>query len=262
MLAEGILYYVAGAGSIIFTGVFIIPIFYCLKSISVYEYFEHRFDSRLLRRMTCVLFLLATSFYMAVALYSPAVAIATVTRTWWPVWVIVIGCVCVAYTAVGGLKAVVWTDTLQAAFMYAGIGTMIVVGTRDAGGLARLWQIATDTGRLRPLWAHIDATPLQYNSVWISIVGGFCYMLCGYGTNQMALQRYGAMATLNQARIVVAITVPSLSNLFCIDFQPTSSWCPCAASSAWSCSPTSTTSAIRSRRRDAQRSGRFDPISL
>lgn len=37
------------------------------------------------------------------------------------------------YTSIGGLKAVVWTDTIQAFFMYLGIGVVIVKGVVDGG---------------------------------------------------------------------------------------------------------------------------------
>lgn len=40
---------------------------------------------------------------------------------------------CVIYTSIGGLKAVVWTDTIQAIFMYLGVGIMIVKGVIDSG---------------------------------------------------------------------------------------------------------------------------------
>jgi Na+/proline symporter len=37
------------------------------------------------------------------------------------------------YTAIGGIKAVIWTDTLQAFFLIFGLGMLIIKGTMDAG---------------------------------------------------------------------------------------------------------------------------------
>jgi Na+/proline symporter len=45
----------------------------------------------------------------------------------------IIGCVCTIYTSIGGIKAVVWTDTVQAFFMYLGIAIMIGKGIADSG---------------------------------------------------------------------------------------------------------------------------------
>ena len=39
------------------------------------------------------------------------------------------------YTSVGGIKAVIWTDTLQSFFIYLGLTILIVKGTIDSGEL-------------------------------------------------------------------------------------------------------------------------------
>lgn len=43
------------------------------------------------------------------------------------------GAVCTLYTTLGGLKAVVWTDTIQAVFMYGGLITLIVKAVYEIG---------------------------------------------------------------------------------------------------------------------------------
>lgn len=52
---------------------------------------------------------------------------------WLAVWVT--GSVCIFYTSIGGLKAVVWTDTLQIIFMFAGFLSIIVEGAIHFDGL-------------------------------------------------------------------------------------------------------------------------------
>ncbi|VDK52581.1 unnamed protein product [Anisakis simplex] len=76
---------ITGSVAIIFSAIFFLPIFYKLKMTSVYEYFEIRFDSKLLRRIGSLLFLFNTLAYMAVVMYAPAVALVQVTKsTLWP----------------------------------------------------------------------------------------------------------------------------------------------------------------------------------
>jgi len=60
-----------------------------------------------------MLFITSTLVYLAVVLYAPATALSGVSQfeTW--VFVVTVGCVCTFYTAIGGLKAVVWTDAFQ-----------------------------------------------------------------------------------------------------------------------------------------------------
>lgn len=47
-------------------GFFFIPIFFKLKFINSYEYFEHRFQSRALRHLATFMFMVTTLVYMAV----------------------------------------------------------------------------------------------------------------------------------------------------------------------------------------------------
>ncbi len=59
--------------------IFFVPIFYKYRPTSIYEYFEHRFDSRLLRQLSAAIFLCNSIFYMSIVLYAPSVALSGVT---------------------------------------------------------------------------------------------------------------------------------------------------------------------------------------
>ncbi len=48
----------------------------------------------------------------------------------------------------GGMKAVLWADTLQCGVMLAGQLTVVIQGALRAGGIQRVWRIAGDGGRL------------------------------------------------------------------------------------------------------------------
>ena len=47
----------------------------------------------------------------------------------------------------GGMKAVVWTDTIQAFIMLAGLLLVCIMGSAKAGGPAYVYQTAKDIGR-------------------------------------------------------------------------------------------------------------------
>uniref|UniRef100_A0A7E4VLP0 Sodium-coupled monocarboxylate transporter 2 n=1 Tax=Panagrellus redivivus TaxID=6233 RepID=A0A7E4VLP0_PANRE len=201
--------FIPGAISFLISGYFFVPIFYKLQFTSVYEYMEVRYDSRLLRRVGSSLFLISTLFYMAVVLYAPSVALVGVTDL--PLWpfILAVGAVSTIYTAIGGIKAVIWTDTLQAVFMYIGLGTLLIKGVSDAGGLANIFELAERTGHMSDSVFKFDPTPFQYDSFWIIILGGVLHWTCFYGLNQMALQRYCSMPSLRHARVVMTCTVPA-----------------------------------------------------
>jgi Na+/proline symporter len=48
----------------------------------------------------------------------------------------------------GGLKAVVWTDTVQSFAMILGVVAVTVLGTMDVGGVDVVLQRAADSNRL------------------------------------------------------------------------------------------------------------------
>ncbi len=62
----------------------------------------------------------------------------------------------------GGLKAVVWTDSLQAILMYSGIFGLIIKSLNNPkiGGIGHVFSLAIDSGRLTDL-ARIDPNPAQ-----------------------------------------------------------------------------------------------------
>lgn len=48
----------------------------------------------------------------------------------------------------GGMKAVLWTDTLQLLIMFAGLFTMVIAGMIHAGGVADIYNVNKISGRL------------------------------------------------------------------------------------------------------------------
>lgn len=56
--------------------------------------------------------------------------------------------ICIFYTTVGGLKAVVWTDTLQFLLMIGGVIAVTILGLMETGGFTNVWETADAGGRL------------------------------------------------------------------------------------------------------------------
>ncbi|XP_010788812.1 sodium-dependent multivitamin transporter [Notothenia coriiceps] len=127
-----------------------IPVFYRLRLSSAYEYLELRFN-KTVRICGTVTFIFQMVIYMGVVLYAPALALNAVTGI--DLWgaVLAMGLVCTLYTALGGLKAVIWTDVFQTVVMFAGQLAVIVVGANQAGGIAEVWRKATNGSRIAGL---------------------------------------------------------------------------------------------------------------
>lgn len=103
-------------------------------------------------------------------IYTPAVALETATGLdkWAAVWLT--GGVCIFYTSIGGLKAVVWTDTFQISIMLAGFVAIIVKGAVDFDGFDKI----VDTYRAgeRSVWDDFQFDPRYRHTFWSIVIGG------------------------------------------------------------------------------------------
>lgn len=48
----------------------------------------------------------------------------------------------------GGLKAVVWSDTVQFSVTVSGLFTVLVLGILSVGSVEEVWRISSEGGRL------------------------------------------------------------------------------------------------------------------
>lgn len=55
---------------------------------------------------------------------------------------------CIFYTTIGGLKAVVWADTLQFVVTLCTFFCLLIMGTISAGGFSEIWERARQGDRL------------------------------------------------------------------------------------------------------------------
>lgn len=124
-----------------------LPVFYENNISNCNEYLEYRF-SPAIRKIITALYILTSILIAPVTIYIPSLAFSQATG----VNVHLInGIVCsvgVFYTMMGGIKAVVWTDVIQAAIMLGSSVLICVVGVVAVGGLSAVWKIAADGDRL------------------------------------------------------------------------------------------------------------------
>ncbi|KAM6915147.1 solute carrier family 5 member 6a [Xenentodon cancila] len=190
-----------------------IPVFYRLRLSSAYEYLELRFN-KMVRICGTVTFIFQMVIYMGVVLYAPALALNAVTG--FDLWgaVLAMGLVCTLYTALGGLKAVIWTDVFQTVVMFAGQLAVIVVGASQAGGIAEVWKKAINGSRIAGL--DLNPDPLQRHTFWTLGVGGVFLMLALYGVNQAQVQRYLSSRTEKEAVMSCYVVFPCQQIVLCL----------------------------------------------
>ncbi|XP_025262465.1 sodium-coupled monocarboxylate transporter 1-like isoform X2 [Camponotus floridanus] len=174
-----------------------LPVFHDLKLTSTYEYLEKRFDKRV-RLIGSLLFIIGTMTWLPIVIYVPALAFNQVTGVNVHIITPFVCIVCIFYTCVGGLKAVVWTDFIQTFIMFGSMLLIVVKGTVDIGGVSLVVRRNLESGRIE--LPKTDWSPLERHTIWALTIGGFVHWLQIAGVNQNMIQRYLSLPTVQSAR--------------------------------------------------------------
>ncbi|MEO6581512.1 MAG: sodium:solute symporter [Sphingomicrobium sp.] len=107
-------------GGLILVAIWIIPLFRRLNLVSVFSYLEMRFHPFVRMLSSALAILMHVGGRMGIVLFLPALAIGTITGTNVVACILVIGICTIIYTALGGMRAVVWTDFFQVIVLMSG----------------------------------------------------------------------------------------------------------------------------------------------
>ncbi|GFR57794.1 sodium-coupled monocarboxylate transporter 1 [Elysia marginata] len=182
-----------------------IPLMYPLGVTSINEYLSLRYRCKSIQVIGAVIGVFSNLAYMTVALLSPALALETAVGI--PLWmsIFLVGAVGTAYTTLGGMKSVVWTDVFQSVVIFAGIFTVLVKGTMDAGGVDKVWQIGKDSGRIKYFDMSLD--PRVRHTSWNQVIGYVVFWL-GVHFTQPSVQRLISTSSIQEANKVYLYTIP------------------------------------------------------
>lgn len=195
------------------------PMFHRMRITSAYEYLERRFD-RNVRSLGGGIFILWRLFWMATALYAAGNIMGAITGMAPSHIILVGGLAATAYTALGGMRAVMWTDAAQFCVLFGGIVLGLVFATGE-GGIAGILETAKAGGRLKPFVpfdpAFISLSPFIRMTLWSGLLGVFVTLLSRYGADQVVMQRYFSARSLKAAQrglwLSVCVSVLSLAIL-------------------------------------------------
>ncbi|XP_059471470.1 sodium-coupled monocarboxylate transporter 2-like [Neocloeon triangulifer] len=173
------------------------PVFYKLQLFSSFEYLQMRYDNSV-RLFLSVLYCLMTILYTPLIIYIPSLAFSQVSGINLYVVAVATCAICIFYTSLGGLKAVVWSDTVQSFAMILGVIAVTVLGTMDVGGVGVVLERATTSNRIEIF--NLDPNPLVRHTFWTVVIGNFFMWLSHIAANQAILQRCLALPTIGKAR--------------------------------------------------------------
>jgi SSS family transporter len=190
-----------------------IPMFVRLKVSSGYEYLGRRFGWPA-QRIGSALYCVYALGWMGTMLYAVALTLQTVmglSDMQYYLVLIGIGAFATIYTVLGGLKAVIWTDVLQAVVLGGAIIiVMFLAVSRIDGGWSAFWSIASEHNKFQMF--HLNPKLLSVenftgkNTVFTAAAYGLFMYLPGYAVSQNMIQRYVCAGTLAAGRGVVILS--------------------------------------------------------
>jgi len=179
----------------------LVPFFYRARIFTAYEFLEKRFDGKT-RSLTSFLFLLGRGLSDAVVIYAPSVILAIVFGLDEKTLILLIGAGSTVYTALGGMRAVMWVEAWQMMIIFLGIlfclGA-VVVGLPGDISLVEAFKIAGAAGRTETVDFTLD--PSVTYTFWSGLVGGIFLMLSYFGCDQSQVQRYLTGRSLSESRL-------------------------------------------------------------
>ncbi|KAF7417403.1 hypothetical protein HZH68_000056 [Vespula germanica] len=184
-----------------------LPVFFKLQLTSTFEYLEVRF-SRRVRILCSLLFLISLLMYIPIVIYVPALAFSQVTDFSLHTITPVLCAVCILYTSIGGLKAVVWTDTIQFTVTVGGLFAVLFLGINSVGGVSEVWKRSEMGNRL--IFFNMDVSPYARNTFWGMTIGMTMTWLVHLGIHQGCVQRYLSVPKERDAKRALGITAVGL----------------------------------------------------
>src|SRR5579884_1523950 len=193
----------------------LLPKYYEGNLVTAYALLEKRFGLGA-RRFTSIVFMATRGMADSVRVFATAVPIALIIGPMlpqaavMPVAVLVLGTLTVIYTIKGGMRAVVWTEILQASvYLFGGAAAIVLVGHLVAGGWPAILNAAGPAGKLHLVsWVSNDrlhGVPwyAQPNTMLAGVLGGAFLSMASHGADQLIVQRLLSARSLAAARAAV-----------------------------------------------------------
>ena len=171
----------------------LLPRYYKGELVTAYTLLEKRFGLAT-RRFTSIVFMVTRAVADSVRVFATAIPVAlilegTVPAVYAkPLAILILGVLTIIYTYKGGMKAVVWTELLQASvYVLGGISAVILLGRAVDGGWSHIFDVASAAGKLRAVdfYTGLD----RPHTVFAGLIGGAFLSMASHGADQLIVQR-------------------------------------------------------------------------
>ena len=182
----------------------LLPRYYEGEIVTAYTLLEKRFGVAT-RRMTSIVFMVTRGMADAVRVFATAIPVSLilgdrVPREWaMPSAIIVLGVLTIIYTYRGGMRAVVWTEILQASvYLLGGLSAIVILGSVVPGGWDSILSRAGEAGKLTALDFSFDLS--KPHTIWAGLIGGGFLSMASHGADQLIVQRLLSSKNLREAQ--------------------------------------------------------------
>jgi len=175
----------------------ILPFYRNVVKMTAYEYLQRRFGYGA-RGYAAIIYLLFNLFRMAFILFLASKAINAMTDWNIQTIIIVAGIATIAYTVIGGVEAVIWTDVLQSIVLLGGglLCAGILLFTPE-GGPSHVFEIAMEANKFKLADLSMDLTR---PTIFVMMMFGLISYADSYIGHQHCVQRYLVVPTTRQAQ--------------------------------------------------------------
>ena len=169
---------------------FFLPIYSKLNIDTAYHYLELRFDSKGLRVLGALMFIVYQIGRMSIIMYLPSMVLASLTGINVNILIIVMGVIAIIYSYTGGLKSILWTDFIQGSVLLVGVTfALIYLLNSIDGGAGAVFETLKNGKFLGADEVIFDPNILK-TSVFLMIVGAGFNTCSSYISSQDIVQRF------------------------------------------------------------------------
>ena len=187
-------------GRLVIVALFI-PLYFKGELFTVYQVLDQRFGGRV-KRTAASLFLITRSIADGIRLFLTAIVLVALTGWADPVSILIIGVVTIAYTYLGGMAAVIWTDAIQLVvyLVVAVIAEFVLLG-KIPGGWNEVVAVGGELHKFNLFDFTFDLS--RSYTFWSGVIGGAFLTTATHGTDQLMVQRYLSARNARQATLAL-----------------------------------------------------------
>ncbi len=199
----------------------LLPRYFQGELVTAYALLETRFGLGA-RRFTSIVFMATRAMADSVRVFASAIPIALIIgpsmpKQWvMPAAILLLGVLTIVYTYRGGMRAVVWTELLQAGvYATGGISAIVLLGQSVDGGWTTILDSARAADKLRVFDFYLGLD--RPHTIWAGVIGGAFLTMASHGADQTIVQRMLSARSLKDAQRAIigsGIAVLVLMTLF------------------------------------------------